>query len=74
MKHLTILFTIIIASTQPAYAYLDPGTGSILLQAIIGGIAAMMMFGRGALANVKEYFSKGNNDVASHDSDLEDHE
>ncbi len=24
----------------PAYAYLDPGTASILLQAIIGGIAA----------------------------------
>ena len=26
--------------TTPAYAYLDPGTGSILLQALIGGIAA----------------------------------
>lgn len=24
----------------PAYAYLDPGTASILLQGIIGGIAA----------------------------------
>lgn len=24
----------------PAYAYLDPGTGSMLLQALIGGIAA----------------------------------
>jgi hypothetical protein len=26
--------------TTPAYAYLDPGTGSILLQGLIGGIAA----------------------------------
>ncbi|MBM6582630.1 hypothetical protein ILT44_20710 [Microvirga sp. BT689] len=26
--------------TQPAYAYLDPGTASLLLQGIIGGIAA----------------------------------
>jgi hypothetical protein len=26
--------------SQPAYAYLDPGTASILLQGIIGGIAA----------------------------------
>lgn len=25
---------------QPAYAYLDPGTASMLLQGIIGGIAA----------------------------------
>jgi hypothetical protein len=29
----------IIATTGPAHAYLDPGTGSIILQAIIGGIA-----------------------------------
>lgn len=27
------------ASAVPAYAYLDPGTGSILLQGIIGAIA-----------------------------------
>jgi hypothetical protein len=26
--------------TQPAYAYLDPGTGSLLLQGIVGAIAA----------------------------------
>ena len=27
-------------SSEPAYAYLDPGTGSMLLQAIIGTVAA----------------------------------
>lgn len=27
--------------TQPAWAYLDPGTGSMLLQVILGGIAAV---------------------------------
>jgi hypothetical protein len=31
------LFTAALAT--PAYAYLDPGTGSIVVQAIIGGIA-----------------------------------
>ena len=35
-----ILGAFLAASGSPAYAYLDPGTGSILLQAIIGGIAA----------------------------------
>jgi len=25
--------------TEPAYAYLDPGTGSMILQAVIGAIA-----------------------------------
>lgn len=28
------------AATTPAFAYLDPGTGSMLLQGLIGGIAA----------------------------------
>lgn len=25
--------------TRPAYAYLDPGTGSMILQVVLGGIA-----------------------------------
>lgn len=35
--------------TSSAYAYLDPGTGSIALQAIIGGLAAGMFIIRGYL-------------------------
>ena len=30
--------------TEPAYAYLDPGTGSMLLQGLIGGIVASSVF------------------------------
>jgi hypothetical protein len=29
--------------TRPAYAYIDPGAGSLLLQGIIGGIAALLV-------------------------------
>ncbi|HEV2516781.1 MAG TPA: hypothetical protein VGV07_16105 [Devosia sp.] len=29
-----------VASTAPAYAYLDPGTASMLLQGLIGGAVA----------------------------------
>ena len=32
--------------TVPAYAYIDPGTASIVLQSIIGGIAAAGLFFR----------------------------
>jgi hypothetical protein len=39
MKYL--LITILALFTQPAWAYLDPGTGSMLLQVILGGIAAV---------------------------------
>ena len=39
MKYL--LIAILLLTTQPAWAYLDPGTGSMLLQVILGGIAAI---------------------------------
>ncbi len=38
-KLIIILFLTLIFS-KPAYAYLDPGTGSIIIQAILGFIAA----------------------------------
>ena len=31
----------LIGTVTPAFAYLDPGTGSMLLQGLIGGIAAV---------------------------------
>lgn len=31
-----------VALTSPSYAYLDPGTGSIILQSILAGIAVAM--------------------------------
>jgi hypothetical protein len=34
---LLLAFALWFGSTEHAFAYLDPGTGSILLQAIIGG-------------------------------------
>jgi hypothetical protein len=32
--------------TGPAWAYLDPGTGSMMLQLLLGGIAGAMVAGR----------------------------
>jgi hypothetical protein len=42
--------------TSPAYAYLDPGTGSILLQALIGGIAASVTVGSMYFQRIKAFF------------------
>ena len=36
-----LLAVVLLSSAQPAFAYLDPGTGSMLLQVILGGIAAV---------------------------------
>ena len=41
------LFTILLLSRgffiSDAYAYLDPGTGSVIIQAVIGAIAAVLI-------------------------------
>ncbi len=42
MKFRTGLFCILtLGSAESAFAYLDPGTGSMLLQVILGGVAAV---------------------------------
>jgi hypothetical protein len=33
-------------ATSPAYAYLDPGTGSIVLQVLLGGFAGLALAGK----------------------------
>lgn len=32
--------------TTPAHAYLDPGTGSVILQVLLGGFAGLALAGR----------------------------
>jgi Flp pilus assembly protein protease CpaA len=36
-----VLATLLLITAPSAFAYLDPGTGSMLLQVILGGIAAV---------------------------------
>ncbi len=50
---MTILFQVIALSLSPtvAFAYFDPGTGSLLIQALIGGLAAVAVF----WGNLKNY-------------------
>ena len=51
-QYFLYLATVILFSlTVPAHAYLDPGTGSIILQAILGFIAA-------SLATLSFYWNK----------------
>ena len=50
-KFLTIILIYLLCSVSNAHAYLDPGTGSIILQAILGFVAA-------AAATVSIYWEK----------------
>jgi len=40
-------FFFLIIPALPAFAYLDPGTGSIIVSAIIGGVAAVVFVFKG---------------------------
>ena len=46
----------LISYTSPAYAYLDPGTGSMLLTGLIAGIAAIISFSSIYWQKVKAFF------------------
>ncbi len=68
------LLTIFVASSfyaAPAHAYLDPGTGSILLQGLIASIAGMLVAGRLYWQRVKLFFA-GVFGKTSDDSNLTD--
>ena len=43
----------------PAYAYLDPGTGSMLLQLLLGGFAGVLVVGKLYWHRIKAFFGRG---------------
>lgn len=51
LAHGMAVVVLIVCAVEPAYAYLDPGTGSILLQAVLATVA-------GALVSLKLYGQK----------------
>ena len=57
-KNLTLFFITYLSLINNAYAYLDPGTGSIILQAILGAIAAGLSYCAFYWNKVKNFFKK----------------
>lgn len=58
MNILVAALAIYAASMGSAFAYLDPGTGSIIVQGVIGAIAGGLVVGRMYWAKVKSFFSR----------------
>ena len=44
--------------TVNAYAYLDPGTGSIILSAIIAGLVTIKTYWKMLIEKIKNFFNK----------------
>jgi hypothetical protein len=57
MKHLVALL-ILITCSQHAAAYLDPGTGSMILQGIIAGIAVVGFTIKSYWYKIRGFFGK----------------
>ena len=60
----------LISYTSPAYAYLDPGTGSMLLTGLIAGLAAIISFLSIYWQKVKAFFVKQEPDTDT-DTDID---
>ena len=63
---LLLLTLLLLALPSTAHAYLDPGTGSYVVQLLIGsllgGLFALGMFWRRVVASVKRFFRRGSKD------------
>jgi hypothetical protein len=65
MKHFNSLVVVSLSLfllTEPAFAYLDPGTGGMLIQIILGGVAGLAVAGKLFWHQLKSFFRFGKGD------------
>jgi len=51
-----------LAVSGSAFAYIDPGTGSILLQGLLAGLAAVAVAGKVFWLRIKSFFTRKSGD------------
>ncbi len=54
-----LVFLGVLRVDTPAHAYLDPGTGSMLLQLLLGGVAGVLVVGKLYWHRVQAFFGRG---------------
>ena len=52
------VFALALDFSNPALAYLDPATGSMILQLLLGGVAGALVVGKLYWQRVKDFFRK----------------
>ena len=58
LARFAVLFGVYASLSTPAYAYLDPATGSIIVQAAIGVVATWVMYSKMFAAKAKSFFMR----------------
>ena len=61
-----------LTSTHESFAYLDPGSGSMILTSILGILAATIYTLRGYLHRIKALFRRGHRDADPHSQQKQD--
>ena len=67
-----ISFLALLAWSAPVFAYIDPGSGSAIVSAIIGFFVAAGMLVKTYWYKLKSLFSKGSKDQGESDADMHD--
>jgi hypothetical protein len=50
---------LLVIAVQPAHAYIDPGSGGMLMQLLIGGILGGLVMLRSGWQRVRSWFHRG---------------
>jgi drug/metabolite transporter superfamily protein YnfA len=62
LKHFSLASLMLCVLTVPAMAYIDSGTGSMILQAIAGVAIAASLYWRRLVDRVRQFFSRRRKD------------
>ncbi len=58
LSRMGALFALYTTLSSPAFAYLDPATGSIILQAVVGVVGTWLVYSRMFLAKSKTFIAR----------------
>jgi hypothetical protein len=58
LNTLLVSMTVLVATSLPAHAYLDPGTGSLIVQSLIGGFLAASTFATIYIGKIVKLFRR----------------
>ena len=57
-KNILIIIILALSYTRPVYAYIDPVTGSVIIQSVIGAFAVALVALRGLRERIVSFFKK----------------
>ncbi len=69
LHRITVTILLLFAASQSAFAYIDPVTGSFLLQGAIGAIAAILASFRSVRVKIADFFTSKKKDAQRRDNE-----